>query len=109
MVRNCARRSRVLNFVFLQLMQEFYTITYLDNVSFVYANGYDTSRKTGTLSSMENLLRAVLADKDAIEQVKNDIYVHLCNIPDANGTRTPFTPSQPDGAPAVISCQSFTS
>jgi hypothetical protein len=83
-------RSRVLNFVFRQLLQEYYTITYLDDVSLFYANGYDTSRKTGTLSSMENLLRAVLLNAGAVEQVKNDIYVHLCNIPDWTGTRTPF-------------------
>jgi hypothetical protein len=83
-------RSRVLNFVFRQLLQEYYTLTYLDQVSLVYSNGYDNSRKTGTLSSMENLLRAVLADKEALEKVRSDIYVHLCNIPDHTGTRTSF-------------------
>ncbi|MGE0816106.1 MAG: hypothetical protein AB7O28_15175 [Vicinamibacterales bacterium] len=83
-------RSRVLNFVFRQLLQEYYTITYLDNVTFVYANGYDTTRRTGTLSSLDNLLRAVLVDANAVAQVRNDIYVHLCNIPDHTGTRTSF-------------------
>ena len=83
-------RSRVLNFVFRQLLQEYFTLTYLDQVSLVYSNGYDNSRKTGTLSSMDNLLRAVLVDKAAIEQVRSDIYVHLCNIPDHTGTRTSF-------------------
>jgi hypothetical protein len=83
-------RSRVLNFVFRQLLQEYYTLTYLDQVSLVYSNGYDNSRKTGTLSSMDNLLRAVLADKAAIEKVRSDIFVHLCNIPDHTGTRTSF-------------------
>ena len=83
-------RSRVLNFVFRQLLQEYFTLTYLDQVSLVYSNGYDNSRKTGTLSSMDNLLRAVLVDKAAIEQVRSDIYVHLCKIPDHTGTRTSF-------------------
>lgn len=83
-------KSRVLNFVFRQLLQEYYTITYLDDVSLVYSNGYDTSRKTGTLSSMENLLRAVLADPKAVDQVRTDIYRHLCNVPDYTGTRTSF-------------------
>jgi hypothetical protein len=83
-------KSRVLNFVFRQLLQEFYTLTYLDQVSLVYSNGYDTSRKTGTLSSMDNLLSAVLADKAAVQKVRSDIYVHLCNIPDSTGTRVSF-------------------
>ncbi len=83
-------RSRVLNFVFRQLLQEYYTLTYLDDVSLVYSNGYDTSRKTGTLSSMDNLLRAVLADDKAVASVRSDIYVHLCNIPDYTGTRVSF-------------------
>lgn len=83
-------RSRVLNFVFRQLLQEYYTLTYLDEVSLVYSNGYDTSRKTGTLSSMENLLRAVLVDAKAVASVRSDIYVHLCNIPDYTGTRLSF-------------------
>ena len=83
-------RSRVLNFAFRQLLQKYTTITYLDQVSLVYSNGYDNSRKTGTLSSMENLLRAVLADQKAVDSVRSDIYVHLCNIPDYTGTRTSF-------------------
>ena len=83
-------RSRVLNFVFRQLLQEYYTLTYLDGVSLMYSNGYDTSRKTGTLSSMANLLRAVLVDDQAVESVRNDIFVHLCNIPDYTGTRVSF-------------------
>ena len=83
-------RSRVLNFVFRQLLQEYHTLTYLDEVSLVYSNGYDTSRKTGTLSSMDNLLRAVLVDAKAVAAVRNDIYVHLCNIPDYTGTRVSF-------------------
>ena len=83
-------KSRVLNFAFRQLLQEYYTLTYLDNVSLVYSNGFDNSRKTGTLSSMDNLLRAVLADEKAVDQVRSDIFIHLCNIPDVTGTRTSF-------------------
>lgn len=83
-------RSRVLNFVFRQLLQEYFTLTYLDNVSLLYSNGYDTSRKTGTLSSMDNLLHAVLTDAKAVEQVRDDIHLHLCNIPDFTGARVSF-------------------
>ena len=83
-------RSRVLNFVFRQLLQEYYTLTYLDDVSLIYSNGYDTSIKTGSLSSMGNLLRSVLIDAKTVESVRNDIYVHLCNIADYTGTRVSF-------------------
>jgi hypothetical protein len=83
-------RSRVLNFVFRQLLQEYYTLTYLDDVTLLYTNGYDTSRKTATLSSLGNLLRSVLVDAKTVKLVQSDIYVHLCNIADYTGTRVSF-------------------
>ena len=83
-------RSRVLNFVFRQLLQEYFTITYLDDVSFVYSNGYDTSRRAGTLESLDNFLRSVLADKEQVAAVRNQIYLELCNLTDYTGTRVSF-------------------
>ncbi|MFO0997500.1 MAG: hypothetical protein U1F33_12535 [Alphaproteobacteria bacterium] len=107
-------RSRVLNFVFRQLLQEYFTLTYLDDVSLMYSNGYDTSRKTGSLSSMGALLKSVLIDAKTVESVRNDIYVHLCNIVDYTGTRVSFIekaverqvncidPSQPERPVAYV-------
>ena len=83
-------RSRVLNFVHRQMVQEYYTLTYLNDVTFVYSNGYPNSKKTGTLSSIDNLLSEVLANENAVAEVRNRIYEHLCNIPDHTGTRTSF-------------------
>ena len=83
-------RSRVLNFVGRQLLQEFYTLTYLDDVSLYYSNGYPESKKTGTLSSLENLLKSVLVSEQAVKQVENQIYVQLCGIPDSTGTKVGF-------------------
>lgn len=83
-------RSRVLNFVFRQLLQEYFTLTYLENVSLVYSNGYDLNRRTGTLESTDNLLRAVLSSPKAVEKVRNDIFVQLCNIPDHTGQKVSF-------------------
>lgn len=41
-------KSRVLNFVFRQLNQELITVTYLENVSFLFINGYQENvRKVG--------------------------------------------------------------
>jgi hypothetical protein len=83
-------RSRVLNFVFRQLLQEYFTLTYLYDVSLAYTNGYDTSRRTAPLTSLDGLLRAVLVDAKAVDKVRDDIHVHLCNIPDHTGTRVSF-------------------
>ena len=83
-------KSRVLNFVFRQLLQEFFTITYLDDVTLLYSNGYDTSRRAGTLGSLDNFLRSVLAGPDEVKAVRSTIYRELCNLTDHTGTRTSF-------------------
>lgn len=83
-------RSRVLNFVFRQLLQEYYTVTYLNEVSFMYTNGYPTHTKTATLSSLSHFLRRVLVDAASAKEVKNKIYEFLCNVPDYQDTRVSF-------------------
>ncbi|WP_020591504.1 hypothetical protein [Kiloniella laminariae] len=83
-------RSRVLNFVFRQLLQEYFTITYLDGVSFVYDNGMDKRRRTATLSSIGNLLKQVMDSPAEAKKEENRIYEHLCNIPDYQGNRESF-------------------
>jgi hypothetical protein len=83
-------RSRVLNFVFRQLLQEYLTLTWLDDVSLLYSNDYDTSVKTAPLSSMQGLLRSVLVDAKAVEKVIDDIHVHLSNVRDHTGERVGF-------------------
>jgi len=50
--------SRVLNFVFRQLQQEYITLTYLANVKFVYTNGYPETTEMVDLPELMNLLRA---------------------------------------------------
>lgn len=83
-------RSRVLNFVFRQLLQEYFTITYLENVTFIFDNGFPHCRRTATLASLGNMLREVLdSERDAM-QAENKIYEYLCNIPDHTGTRVGF-------------------
>ncbi len=83
-------RSRVLNFVFRQLLQEYLTLTWLDDVSLLYSNDYDTSLRTASLAGMEGLLRRVLADANAVEKVSQAIHVHLSNIRDHSGARVSF-------------------
>jgi len=83
-------RSRVLNFVFRQLLQEYYTVTYLNDVSFMYSNGYPDRNKTATLSSLTSFLKRVLVDEEAVKDVKNKIYELLCNVPDYEGNQVSF-------------------
>ncbi|MCZ4279742.1 hypothetical protein O4H49_03055 [Kiloniella laminariae] len=83
-------RSRVLNFVFRQLLQEYFTLTYLDGVSFIYDNGMGKRRRTANLSSIGNLLRQVMDSPAEAKKEENRIYEHLCNIPDYQGNRESF-------------------
>jgi len=83
-------RSRVLNFVFRQLLQEYYTVTYLNDVSFVYANGYPNQNKTASLGSLTNFLKRVLVDQESVQEVKNRIFEYLCNVPDYEANHASF-------------------
>jgi hypothetical protein len=83
-------KSRVLNFVFRQLLQEYFTITYLDDVSIIYSNGYPETRKTVKLSQLDALLNEVILDIAQINAIKNSIFTYLCNIFDYTGTAISF-------------------
>lgn len=67
--------SRVLNFVFRQLQQEYITLTYLKDVKLVYTNGYPESVRIADLPHMRTLLERVLKpeylDKATAEILKN--------------------------------------
>ena len=83
-------RSRVLNFVFRQLLQAYDTVTWLDDVGLRYSNGFDSGEKSGSLSSLRAFLASVLVDEQAVETVQNDIFRQLCNVTDYTGTRVGF-------------------
>lgn len=72
-------QSRTLNIVFRQMLQEYISITYLDQVSVQYYNGFPESRRLVKLTDLDQLLEDVL-DPAAVEGVKNQIYRYLCNI-----------------------------
>lgn len=82
-------KSRVLNFVFRQLLQEFVTITYLEDVNIIFSNGYPEKTRIVKLNQLDELLSQVL-NPDNIDEVKNFIYLQLCSIFDYTGTRVPF-------------------
>ena len=83
-------KSRVINFVFRQLLQEFFTITYLDNVTFSYTNGYPEHTKSCSIADLETMLSEILIAPDAVQVEANKIYSYLCNIVDYTGTKTSF-------------------
>jgi hypothetical protein len=83
-------KSRVINFVFRQLLQEFFTITYLDNVTFTYTNGYQEHNKNCSIADLETMLTEILISPDAVQTEANKIYTYLCNIVDYTGTKTSF-------------------
>jgi hypothetical protein len=76
-------RSRVLNFVFRQLLQEFISITYIDDVSFIFYGGLK-NRKTCRLASLDDLISSVI-EPGKVQEVKSMIYTQLCNVKDHNG------------------------
>jgi hypothetical protein len=94
-IRN-ENRSRTLNFVFRQLMQEYMAVTYLDDVSIHYSNGYPESYRTARLDNINDLLTAVLQDAaappcdDIINKVREEICFQLCNIFDYLGEKKSF-------------------
>ncbi len=83
-------KSRVLNFVFRQLLQEYFTITYLNDVHIVYTNGYPESQLVSSIANIDGLLQKVIPAPANIAQVKNSIFNYLCNIEDYTGTKVSF-------------------
>lgn len=83
-------KSRVLNFVFRQLLQEYFTITYLDDITFTYSNGYPQNDRSFGLSSLEANLKDLLTTPEFAVTVRNKIYKYLCSITDYTGTRIGF-------------------
>ncbi len=77
--------SRVLNFVFRQLMQEFISLTYVHDVSFVYSNGFPSQRKSAKLSGLEDMLREILVNEAAVKKVMEQVFAQLCSIVDFGG------------------------
>lgn len=83
-------KSRVLNFVFRQLLQEYFTITYLDSVTFSYTNGYPDHTKSCDLAGLEKMLSEILIDDATVQSEANKIYSYLCNVVDYQGTKQQF-------------------
>lgn len=88
--------SRTLNFVYRQLLQKYVTITYLDDVSIMFYNGYPESRRIVKLNEINDLLNEVLTETSGspcatvISDTRQGIYRQLCNIYDYLGVKQSF-------------------
>lgn len=72
-------KSRVLNFVFRQLLQEYVTITYLSNIRIAFCNGYPESLKIVDLEDIDTLIDTYINDANKTS-VKNEILKHYCKV-----------------------------
>ena len=73
--------SRVLNFIFKQVNQEYLTITYLNDVSLVYSNGYPESQLVAKLSDIDSFLKSVLKDGE-IDETRKLIIEYINKFPE---------------------------
>jgi hypothetical protein len=82
--------SRVLNFVFRQLLQEYVVITWLNDVSIVFSTGFPGQQLAVKLSQLEPFLEKFInaADRD---EVRKAILIPYCNVANYQGTVKVFT------------------
>ena len=83
-------KSRVLNFVFRQLLQDYFTLTYLDDVTIYFSNGLPNSERTVKLPQLDTLLYEMLNTEADVADVRKTILTYLCSIYDYQGVRTTF-------------------
>lgn len=88
-------KSRVLNFVFRQLLQEYVSITYLSNVRIGYTNGLLESTRIVDVEEMDELLSEVVRP-DAIDKVKENIIRKYRFVLNHNKELKPFMQQIPD-------------
>ncbi len=76
--------NRVLNFVFRQLLQEYVTITYLNNIKIVFVNGHPENTIVVPLNELDFLLNNVVEAKFR-DKVKEIIFNEFFEIENYNG------------------------
>lgn len=82
-------KSRVLNFVFRQLMQEYVTITYLADVKFVFSNGYPEGTRMSSIEDLQAMLEDII-EPDDINGVKVELLSRYCKVRNYNNTMVNF-------------------
>ncbi len=94
--------SRVLNFVFRELCQEYITVTYLNDVSFGFTKGYLGDGSTVKLDNLEGLLKSVLRTDKQVAEIKARLIDELANVYDYEGTRRSFVERKDEEIASVV-------
>jgi len=82
--------SRVLNFTWRQLLQQYTTITWLSGLKFAYTNGYPGSYSVVDISALPNMLQDVLSSQQCIDTVMCQLLAPYCNVLDYTDTPQQF-------------------
>jgi hypothetical protein len=82
--------SRVLNFVFRQLLQEYITVTWINDASIIFTTGLPEHNRAVRLSELEGFLAEVIDTPAHRDEVRKAILLHFCNIANYEGTIMPF-------------------
>jgi len=72
-------KSRVLNFVFRQLLQEYISITYLSNIRLAYTNGYMETLRVVDLEDLNELLEEIIIPSE-LKNVTREILKSYCKV-----------------------------
>ena len=105
-VRNLVNpnQSRVLNFVFRQLLQEYVTIMYLSNVKIGFSNGHPESQVIVPIEKLDELLETYVKP-DFISRMRDQIIFEYLTITNYKGfnqaflekiTKPIYSPSNPN-------------
>jgi hypothetical protein len=82
-------KSRTLNFVFRQLNQELITVTYLDDVTFVFSNGYEEKKIVTKIDGLLPMLEQVYTNPADAMVTFQEIVNQLGNIYDYEDAEHP--------------------
>jgi len=82
-------KSRTLNFVFRQLNQELITITYLDDVTFIFSNGYEEKKIVTKIDGLFQMLEEVITDPADAMATYQGIINQLGNVYDYEDATNP--------------------
>jgi hypothetical protein len=82
-------KSRVLNIVFRQLLQEYVTITYLSNIRVGFTNGYTETMQVMDIEEVQTLLDTVVLAAHHADAL-GKILMHYCKVRNHAGDYIPF-------------------
>lgn len=82
-------KSRVLNIVFRQLLQEYVTVTYLSNIRVGFTNGYAETMRVVDIEELQTLLDGVIKTPNHADALGKTL-MHYCQVRNHAGNYIPF-------------------